>query len=679
MQFNITEDNLAPLLSYRTCIELGLVTINDCDSPSDSSGIKDTPSIGVTIGIPDLLEEYKDVFGGLGDLPGEYHIVTDDTVPPVVHPPRRVPVALRDQIKEKLDEMVASGILAPVTEPTEWVSSMLVIIKPNKLRICLDPCDLNKAIRREHYQMPTVEEVATRLLQAKKFTVIDAKDGFWQKPLDTESSYKTTFNTPFGHYRWKRMPFGISSAPEVWQHTMHEFVEDLEGVEVIADDFLIAGFGSTDHEVNQSLERNERAFLEKCRLWNLKHQHQLCVKFMGHLLTSQGLMPDPEKIEAILQMPEPEDVSALKRFLGMVTYLAKFMPHLSEKTEPLRRLEDKNVEFQWLDQHSIAMNTIKKFLTEAPILRYYDVSKPVTVQCDASQSGLGAVLLQDGQPVCYASCALTDTESRYAQIEKELLAITWACGKFDQYLYGRDKVTVETDHEPLKPVFQKAIHKSPKRLQRMCLALQKYNLEVQYKKGSLMHIADALSRAYLMTTDGAQTDCCEICALEMVNHEEYIRVEPAKRDVFRQRVAEDADIQELIHVIKQGWPDKKKCPPAVQPYYDEQGELVESRGLVFRGEQLVPLSLRKDMLNQLHSSHIGIGGCVRRAREILYWPRMSAEIRDFVSRCTICQTYRPEQAREELQRQELPSRPWQIIGADLFVLGQQTFLIMEDY
>lgn len=688
LPFNITKDDLGPLLSYSTCIGLGLITINDCDSPSNVSSLEDTPSVGiaVTVGIADILEEYKDVFEGLGDLPGEHHIVTDDTVPPVVHPPRRVPVALRNQIKEKLDEMVTSGILAPVTEPTEWVSSMLVIVKPNKLRICLDPRDLNKAIRREHYQMPTVEEVATRLSQAKKFTVVDAKDGFWQKRLDTESSYKTTFNTPFGRYRWNRMPFGISSAPEVWQRTMHEFVEDLEGVEVIADDFLIAGFGNTEHEVNQSLARNERAFLEKCRLWNLKLNrakvkwHQSSVKFMGHLLTSQGLMPDPEKIQAILQMPEPEDVTSLKRFLGMVTYLAKFMPHLSEMTEPLRRLEDKNVEFQWLEQHSLAMKTIKKFLTEAPVLRYYDINKPVTVQCDASQSGLGAVLLQDGQPVCYASRALTDTESRYAQIEKEMLAITWACDKFDQYLYGRDKITVETDHEPLKSVFKKEIHKSPKRLQRMRLALQKYNLEVQYKKGTLMHIADALSRAYLETTDGAQTEFCEIRALEMVNHEEYIRVEPPKRDVFRQRVAEDADIQELIRVIKQGWPEKKNCPPAAQPYYDERGELIESQGLVFRGEQLVvPVSLRKEMLNQLHSSHIGIGGCVRRAREILYWPRMSAEIRDFVSRCTICQTYRPEQAREGLQPHELPSRPWQKIGADLFVLGQQTFLIMVDY
>lgn len=138
LPFNITEDDLVPLLSYSTCIGLGLITINDCDSPSSFSSLKDTPSVGiaVTVGIADLLQEYKDVFEGLGDLPGEYHIVTDNTVPPVVHPPRRVPVALRNQIKEKLDEMVASGILAPVTEPTEWVSSMLVIVKPNELRIC---------------------------------------------------------------------------------------------------------------------------------------------------------------------------------------------------------------------------------------------------------------------------------------------------------------------------------------------------------------------------------------------------------------------------------------------------------------------------------------------------------------------------------------------------------------
>ena len=180
---------------------------------------------------------------------------------------------------------------------------------------------------------------------------------------------------------------------------------------MIADDFLVAGFGSTDKKVNNSLEGHERAFLEKCRLWNLKlngakvKQHQLSVKFTGNQLTSRP-KAQLEKIQAKLQWPQPEDGTALKRFLGMVTYLAKFMPHFSEMTtEPLRRLEDKNVEFQWLPHPSLALNTIQKFLTEAPVLRYYDVSKPITVQCDSSQSGLGVVLLQDGQPVCYASRA----------------------------------------------------------------------------------------------------------------------------------------------------------------------------------------------------------------------------------------------------------------------------------
>ena len=141
------------------------------------------------------------------------------------------------------------------------------------------------------------------------------------------------------------------------------------------------------------------------------------------------------------------------------------MPHLSEMTGPLRHLEDKDMEFQWLPQHSLAMDTVKKFLTEPPILRYYDVSKPITVQCDTCQSGLGAVLLQEGQPVCYASRALTDTEFHYAQIEKEMLAITWSRDKFDQYLYWRDVVNIYTDHEPFKSVFKTDIDKSPKRLQ----------------------------------------------------------------------------------------------------------------------------------------------------------------------------------------------------------------------
>ncbi|RLJ22758.1 hypothetical protein DJ031_00290, partial [bacterium endosymbiont of Escarpia laminata] len=706
LTFNITNDDFMPLLSLKTCTEMGFVTINDSDrnvhAVSDtsgtrvSSGYSDSPHPAPRSSLrkavraavkekDDLLTEFKDVFEGLGELPGEYHIVTDESVAPVIHPPRRVPVPLRARIKEKLDEMVQRGIIKPVTEPTAWVSSMLVVVKPDKLRICIDPRDLNRAICREHYQMPTIEEVATRLTDAKKFSVFDAKEGFWQKRLDEESSFKTTFNSPFGRFRWTRMPFGISSAPEVWQRTMHEFVEDLDGIEVIADDFLIAGFGKTEQEVNQSIEDNERAFFEKCRAWKLKlnrskvKRGQASVPFMGHILTPDGLKPDPTKISVVREMPEPGDVTALKRFLGMVNYLSKYLPRLSEMTEPLRRLDDKDAEFNWTNSHTAAMDAIKQLVTKAPVLRYYDVKQPVTIQCDSSERGLGAVLMQNGQPVSYASRALTDTETRYAQIEKELLAIVWSCDKFDQYIYGRDVVTIESDHEPLKTVFKKEIHKSPKRLQHMCLALQKYNLDVQYKRGPLMYIADTLSRAYRDTTEGGQHENCEIRALELLSHEN-ISVTKTKRDEFREKVAADEETQALIKIIRQGWPARRECPQAASPYYDERSSLVEAEGLAFRDEQLVvPRSLRKDMLQQIHSSHIGTGGCVRRAREVLYWPGMSADVRYYVSRCSTCQTFTPQQRSEPLHPHELPSRPWEKLGGDLFEFNGQSFIIIVDY
>ena len=152
-------------------------------------------------------------------------------------------------------------------------------------------------------------------------------------------------------------------------------------------------------------------------------------------------------------------------------------------------------------------------MTESPVLKYYNVNEEVTIQCDASETDLGAVLMQNGQPICYASRALTDTETRYAQMEKGLFAIVGSCHKFDQYIYGRDVVLVDSDHEPLQAVFKKPIHQSPKRLQRMRMALQNYSLNIRYKKGRLMFIADALSRSYRLTTDDAQHDSSEVRAL----------------------------------------------------------------------------------------------------------------------------------------------------------------------
>ena len=192
---------------------------------------------------------------------------------------------------------------------------------------------------------------------------------------------------------------------------------------------------------------------------------------MGHLLTAEGIVTDPNKVRAIKDMPTPTDVASLKRFLGMVNYLAKFLPHLSRVSEPLRRLEAKDAEWCWLPVHDEAVQKIKSLVCAAPVLKFYDVTQAVTVESDASLSGLGATLLQGGQPVAFASRALTSAERRYAQIEKELLSVVFACEMFDtyMYLYGRDIVHVKTDHQPLEAICKKDLASAPKHRQRMLL------------------------------------------------------------------------------------------------------------------------------------------------------------------------------------------------------------------
>ena len=166
--------------------------------------------------------------------------------------------------------------------------------------------------------------------------------------------------------------------------------------------------------------------------------------YIGHLLTSEGVRADPSKVEAILQMTKPEDVQGVRRILGMTNYLAKFLPKLSDVSESLRQLTRKEREFHWSGVHDRAFDNIKALVSTSPLLKYYEPDKPLRLQCDTSEKGLGASLMQDGRPIAYASRALTSTETNYAQIEKELLAIVFGAERFHQYTYGR-KVIVDSD------------------------------------------------------------------------------------------------------------------------------------------------------------------------------------------------------------------------------------------
>lgn len=275
-------------------------------------------------------------------------------------------------------------IIVKETEPTSWINSMVVVMRKEKMRLCLDPKDLNNALSRPHYQMPTIDDILPNLAKAKIFSVLDAKDGFWQIKLDEESSKLTTFWTPEGRYRWKRLAFGLAPAPKEFQRRLHEIVYDLDGIAVIADDVLVYGRGDSTEAAIADHDEKLRKLLQRARKNNLKFNQkkmklrQKEVSYMGHVLTEKGLKPDSLKIEAIVGMPHPKNVKDVQRILGLINYLSKFIPSLATISEPLRQLTRSAVPWTWDETHKQTFEQLKKEITKTPTLKYYEVTKPVT-------------------------------------------------------------------------------------------------------------------------------------------------------------------------------------------------------------------------------------------------------------------------------------------------------------
>ena len=233
-------------------------------------GAESNPTIGY-YQQPDILDTYSDVFEGLGCITdASYHIKVDESAQPVVHPPRKVPVTLRPKFQQELNRMEKLDVIEKVEEPTVWVNSIVTIVKPNgNLRICIDPRDLNKAVKRDYYPMSTIDDIVTRMPNAKVFSVLDASSGFWQLKLDTPSAKLCTFNTPFGCYMFKCLPFGLSSSQDIFQRIMSEMFHDI-GVEVVVDDLLIWGESEEQHDTRLT------QVLERARHRNLKLNKSKC-------------------------------------------------------------------------------------------------------------------------------------------------------------------------------------------------------------------------------------------------------------------------------------------------------------------------------------------------------------------------------------------------------------------
>lgn len=684
LKFQVVEGNSKPLLSAETCETLGLLKIN-CEPTTLVNTIQETKPL---LTKEKVLTDFKDVFEGLGHI-GKASFTVDPEVTPVHHAPRRIAVTLHKEVKAKLEELEKKNILVKETEPTDWISSMVVVAKPGKIRICLDPKDLNGAVKRPKYQMPTLEEVLPRLSNAKVFTTLDAKDGFYQISLDETSSKMTTFWTPMGRYRYLRMPFGVCAAPEEFECKLHEHLGDLEGVEVLRDDILVIGSGDTLEEANADHDKNLLQLLKRARKVNLKFNSKKLnlrkpeVKYMGHVLSREGLKPDPDKVQAVSEMPKPTCKQETLSLLGFVNYLAKFLPRLSEIAQPIRELTKKDARFIWSRQHDEAFEQIRQLVTSHPVLKYYDMNAEVTLQCDASEKGLGATLLQNGQPVAFASRTLSQVEQRYAQIEKECLAIVFGCSKFSQYITRRGKITVETDHKPLQPIFKKSLLAAPSRLQRMLLRLQRYNLEVTYKPGSQMYVADHLSRAYLKNQDDQPHDDFQVFALELeeINPLDTVKITSERLAQLQKATEHDPVMQTLKSTILVGWPDtREQVPISIREYWNFREDLTLHNGILFKSQRIIiPRALRTEVISRLHASHLGIEACLRKARDRVYWPAMNSDIKEAVAKCDVCAEYQASNPQQPLQTHKIPDRPWSRLAADLFTLHSKDYIVLVDY
>ena len=574
----IYDGDFMPLLGYSASKQMELITVDD----------KNFDRIAAV----SLENKYSDLFDGqLGQLGTPHHLKVNENMHPVVMPSRRIPIAVRPKLKAELSKMQKLGVITPVDEPTPWVSQLVMTLKRSgALRVCVDPRELNKALLCEHYTLPILDETLHEKRDSRVFSLADLSSGYWHISLDKESSLLTTFQTPFGRYRWCRLPFGTSVSAEIFQKKLLDSIEGLPGVTFIADDVLIHGKTVEDHD------RCLELFLKRCQETEIKlNKSKLQLRldkivFMGHLISKDGLKSDPDKVKAITNMKPPTSLQELRRYLGMVNYLAKFLPNLSDILQPLHMLTKRDVTWTWSESQESAFQSVKQLITNTPVLAYYDPNKELVLENDASEYGLGSALFQCGKPIAFASRSLTDTERHYAQIEKEMLAVTFGLEKFHHYTYGRETIVI-TDHKPLESMVLKSLCKAPKRLQSLLLRANQYNFSLVYRPGKSIPVADTLSRSPLQETSHSEQ-------VFTVNNVSLLNIKDHRLNDIRCATQLDRTMSDLKALIMDGWHNHRSdLPQSVTPYFTYQDELTVQYGIVLRGERVViPTSMRSEII-----------------------------------------------------------------------------------
>ena len=631
--------------------------------------------------LPTLLDSFQDVFKDeLGTVKGiKVSLATKPNIKPKFYCPRPVPLALKDAVGSEIDRLEKEGIIEKV-DHSEWATPIVPVPKKDgTIRICGDyKVTINAALDIDQYPLPKAEEIFASLAGGQKFTKLDLSQAYQQLLLDDDSKALLTVNTHKGLYRYTRLPFGIASAPAIFQRTMDVILQGIAHVMYYIDDIIITGKDDNEHlsTLVTVLERlQEHGFrLKKSKCTFMGDS----VEYLGHQIDAQGLHPTKDKLSAIRDAPAPPNITELRSFLGLLNYYGKFIQNLSTLIHPLNHLLQKDVPYSWSEVHENAFLEAKQALMSTTVLAHYDPHLPIFLAADASAYGVGAVISHqypDGteRPIAFASRTLTASEENYAQLEKEALALIFGVKKFHQYLYGR-MFHLVTDHKPLTTILHPSKCTPPlaaARLQRWSLILSAYQYQIEFKSTSQHSNADGLSHLPLSHTAGEDPDIVAATCFNMAQ----IASLPVTAQMIASATRTDPVLSKVITYIREGWPCT--IDETLSPFRRRATELTVEGDCVLWGTRvIVPAKFHDTVLKELHLGHPGISHTKALARSYIWWPGLASDIKRMVKACRDCQSVNSSPPAAPVHQWIWPSRPWERIHADFAGPFQQKMYLL---
>lgn len=576
---------------------------------------------------------------------------------------RCIPFGIKCQVEAEINRLLAEGIIEPV-EISDWATPIVPILKSDgSYRICGDfKVTLNPQLHVSQYPMPNMEEIFAKLSGTKFLTKLDLSQAFNQVMLDEESQLLTVINTPWGLFKYKRLVFGIASSPAIFQRFLDTVLQGIPNVISRVDDILIATETYEKH-----LEILEMV-LSRLKEYNLRVRNDKCeflqklLKFLGNIISSSGITPDPEKLRAIKDCKIPANATEVKAFCGFVNYYSPFIKDCSTILNPLYRLTQKDTKFVWNDKCQKAFDDIRDILSQNQLLAHFNAHLPIKLTCDASPIGLGVVLsnVERGveRPVRFASRSLNQAEKNYSQIEKESLAIIFGITKFHDYLFGQ-KFVIETDHKPLVKIFNE---KSgiptivASRLQRWAIKLNAYHYEIKFRRGEDNTPADMLSRLPLKDTVTSSPEGERILQMRVSSL-------PVLPEEVSRATKKDQVLAKVLDYQRFGWP--MEVSEAIKPFSNVRNELTIEKDILLKGIRVVvPNSLKERVLTQLHDTHPGISKMKGLARCHVWWPRIDQDIEMLVKNCHSCQLNATKNVDAPVHPLVWPQVPWYRVHLD---------------